>query len=115
MYPTGKRNFVRTPAGMRLTATAMAQFAKQKGVKRLFLSSNGEPYYAEYAAEVGRAAQSLGIRIAGAAPFDPEARNYERFARVSQRPARTGSCSRRGRLPTPAHCCVISAPASVLE
>ena len=82
LYPTGKRNFVRTPAGMRMTATAMAQFAKQKGVKRLFLSSNGDPYYAEYAAEVGRAAQSLGIRIAGAAPFDPEARNYERFARA---------------------------------
>jgi DNA-binding SARP family transcriptional activator/ABC-type branched-subunit amino acid transport system substrate-binding protein len=81
LYPTGKRNFVRTPAGMRMTATAMAQFAKQKGVKRLFLSSNGEAYYAEYAAEVGRAAQSLGIRIAGAAPFDKEARNYKRFAR----------------------------------
>ena len=30
---------------------------------------------------MGSAAQSLGIRIAGAAPFDPEARNYDRFAR----------------------------------
>ena len=81
LYPTGERNFVRTAAAGHLTATAMAQFAKQKGIKRLFLSSNGNPYFAEYAADVGSAAKSLGIQIAGAAPFDPEARNYARFAR----------------------------------
>ena len=81
LYPTGERNFVRTAAAGHLTATAMAQFAKQKGIKRLFLSSNGNPYFAEYAADVGSAAKSLGIQIAGAAPFNPEARNYARFAR----------------------------------
>jgi DNA-binding SARP family transcriptional activator/ABC-type branched-subunit amino acid transport system substrate-binding protein/DNA-binding beta-propeller fold protein YncE len=80
-YPTGERNFVRTAAAGHLTATAMAQFAKQKGVKRLFLSWNGGPYFAAYAADVGRAAKSLGIQIAGAAPFEPEARNYAQFAR----------------------------------
>ena len=30
---------------------------------------------------MGSAAKSLGIQIAGAAPFNPEARNYARFAR----------------------------------
>ena len=81
-YPTGQRNFVRTAAAAHLTATAMAQFAKQKGVKRLFLSwINDDPYWAEYAADAGSAAKSLGIQIAGAAPFDPQARNYARFAR----------------------------------
>ena len=59
----------------------MAQFAKQKGVKRLFLSWERDPYWAAYAADAGSAAKSLGIRIAGAAPFDPEARNYTQFAR----------------------------------
>ena len=80
-YPTGERNFVRTAAAGHLTATAMAQFAKQKGIKRLFLSWHGDQYWAEYAADVGRAAKSLGIPIAGAAPFDPNARNYVQFAR----------------------------------
>jgi DNA-binding SARP family transcriptional activator/ABC-type branched-subunit amino acid transport system substrate-binding protein/DNA-binding beta-propeller fold protein YncE len=81
LYPTGERNFVRTAAAGHLTAAAMAQFVKQKGVKRLFLSWDGNHYWAAYAADVGRAAQSLGIRIAGAAPYDPEARDYDRFAR----------------------------------
>jgi ABC-type branched-subunit amino acid transport system substrate-binding protein len=82
LYPTGERNFVRTAAAGQLTATAMAQFAKQTGVKRLFLSwEAGNTYYAAYAADVGRAARSLGIRIAGAAPYGRKARDYDRFAR----------------------------------
>jgi branched-chain amino acid transport system substrate-binding protein len=81
LYPTGERNFVRTAAAGHLTAAAMAQFGKQKGVKRLFLAWERNHYWAAYAADVGRAAQSLGIRIAGAAPYDPEARDYDRFAR----------------------------------
>ncbi len=81
LYPTGERNFVRTAAAGHLTAAAMAQFVKQKGVKRLFLAWERNDYWAEYAADAGRAAQSLGIRIAGAAPYDPEARDYDRFAR----------------------------------
>jgi branched-chain amino acid transport system substrate-binding protein len=81
LYPTGKRNFVRTAAAGHLTAAAMAQFAKQKGVKRLFLSWDGNHYWGAYAADVGRAAKSLGIQIAGAAAFDPEARDYGQFAR----------------------------------
>jgi branched-chain amino acid transport system substrate-binding protein len=81
LYPTGERNFVRTAAAGHLTAAAMAQFAKQKGVKRLFLSWERNPYWAAYAADAGSAAKSLGIQIAGAAPFDPKARNYTQFAR----------------------------------
>ncbi len=81
LYPTGERNFVRTAGAGHLTAAAMAQFAKQKRVKRLFLSWDGNHYWAAYAADVGSAAKSLGIQIAGAAPFDPEARDYAQFAR----------------------------------
>jgi DNA-binding SARP family transcriptional activator/ABC-type branched-subunit amino acid transport system substrate-binding protein/DNA-binding beta-propeller fold protein YncE len=80
-YPTGVRNFVRTAGAGHLIAAAMAQFAKQKGVKRLFLSWEDNHYWGAYAADVGRAAKSLGIRIAGAAFYDPEARDYDRFAR----------------------------------
>jgi DNA-binding SARP family transcriptional activator/ABC-type branched-subunit amino acid transport system substrate-binding protein/DNA-binding beta-propeller fold protein YncE len=81
LYPTGERNFVRTAAAGHLTSAAMAQFAKQKGVKRLFLSWDGNYYWGAYAADVGRAAKSLGIQIVGSAPFDPEARNYDQLAR----------------------------------
>jgi DNA-binding SARP family transcriptional activator/ABC-type branched-subunit amino acid transport system substrate-binding protein len=81
LYPTGERNFVRTAAAGHLTAAAMAQFAKQKGVKRLFVSWDGNHYWAAYAADVGRAAQSLGIEIAGAASFNAKARDYAQFAR----------------------------------
>jgi hypothetical protein len=81
LYPTDERNFVRTyPAG-HLTAAAMAQFAKQKGVKRLFLSWDGNYYWGGYAADGGRAAKSLGIQIAGAPAFDPKAQDYDQFAR----------------------------------
>ena len=81
LYPTGERNFVRTAPAGHLTSTAIAQFAKQKGVKRLFLTWDGDQYWAEYAADTGSAAKSLGIQVAGAAPFDPKARNYDQLAR----------------------------------
>ena len=112
LYPTGERNFVRTAAAGHLTATAMAQFAKQKGVKRLFLSWERDPYWAAYAADVGSAAKSLGIQIAGAAPFDPEARNYAQFARRIAA-TRADGVVLGTPCPAPPHCCAISAPASV--
>ena len=92
----------------------MAQFAKQKGIKRLFLSWNGDPYWAEYAADVGSAAKSLGIQIAGAAPFNPEARNYARFARRIAATRADGVVLAAYAVPAPPHYCAISAPASVL-
>ena len=81
LYPTGERNYVRTPPSSHLTAAPLARFAKQKGIKRLFLSwDRNVPYWATFASDVRRAAQHLGIEIAGAAPFDPEARTYEHLA-----------------------------------
>ena len=59
----------------------MALFAKQKGSSGSSSPGTRDPYWAAYAADVGSAAKSLGIQIAGAAPFDPEARNYTQFAR----------------------------------
>jgi DNA-binding SARP family transcriptional activator/ABC-type branched-subunit amino acid transport system substrate-binding protein len=82
LYPTGEQNYVRTPAASHLTAGPLAQFAKAKGVKRLFLSwDRNVSYWATFAADVRDAARHLGLEIAGAAPFDPEARNYEQLAR----------------------------------
>ena len=74
---------------------AMAQFAKQKGVKRLFLSWNPTTILGRLRRRRGSAAQYLGIQIAGAAPFNPEARNYDSVRSPDRsRPAPTGSCWR---------------------
>jgi DNA-binding SARP family transcriptional activator/ABC-type branched-subunit amino acid transport system substrate-binding protein len=82
LYPTGERNYVRTPAASHLTAEPLARFAKSRGVKRLFLTwDRNVPYWATFAADVRQAARHLGLEIAGSAPFDPEARNYEKLAR----------------------------------
>jgi DNA-binding SARP family transcriptional activator/ABC-type branched-subunit amino acid transport system substrate-binding protein len=82
LYPTGERNFARTPAAGHLSALALAQFANEKGVKRLYLTwDRTNSYWAAFAADVRRAAQHLGIDIAGATPFDPEAHNYDGLAK----------------------------------
>jgi branched-chain amino acid transport system substrate-binding protein len=82
LYPTGERNFVRTPANDYLSAVALARFAKEKGVKRLFLTwDRNIPYWAAFAADVRAAARHFGLDIAGTAPFNPDARNYEQLAR----------------------------------
>ena len=42
LYPTGERNYVRIHPPTHLTAAPLARFAKEKGVKRLFLSWEGD-------------------------------------------------------------------------
>ena len=101
------------PAAGHLTATAMAQFAKQKGVKRLFLSW-------EHNALLGRIRRRRRTR--SPVPGNPDRRRRSLTTRRrtttidslagSQRPAPTGSCWQDSS-PPPPHCCAISAPASV--
>ena len=116
LYPTGKRNFVRTPAGMPPDRHGNGPVRKaERRQTALPVLERRQHYYAAYAAEVGRAAQSLGIRIAGAAPFDKEAHNYDRFARRIAATRADGVVLSAYPPHHPAHCCVISAPASVAE
>ena len=83
--PGGKRSFVRVVAADDVQGAASAVFAKQVGVKRLFLLHDGDPYGFGIASSVRRAAAKLGIRIAGFEHWDPHARGYSDVARRVRR------------------------------
>jgi DNA-binding SARP family transcriptional activator/ABC-type branched-subunit amino acid transport system substrate-binding protein len=77
-YPTGHRNFVRIIAADHLQAAAGAQFARELGLKRVFVladeqNSGFEHYF-------GRAARELAVRAVGTAIWDPEAQSYRGLA-----------------------------------
>ena len=81
-YPSRARNYVRIAAADHLQAAADAELARQLGSKRLFVLSYGDdPYLAGFAEDVSRAAQQLGLEIAGARAWNPEARDFSRLAR----------------------------------
>jgi ABC-type branched-subunit amino acid transport system substrate-binding protein len=89
LYPSGVRNYVRIAAAEHLQAAARAELAKELGLKSLFtLSQPGDPDWAGLAADTGKAARGLGLELAGAATWDPKARDFERLAREI---ARTGA------------------------
>jgi branched-chain amino acid transport system substrate-binding protein len=81
-YPSRARNYVRIAAADHLQAAADAELARQLGSKRLFVLSYGDdPYLSGFAANVSRAARHLGLEIAGAGAWNPEARDFSRLAR----------------------------------
>ncbi len=111
LYPTGERNYVRTPVSSHLTAEPLARLAKERGLKRLFVSwDRNDSYWATFSADVPDAARHLDSR----SPVRPRSTRRHatttNSADVSRRPEPTGSYSRRTSLPTPAHCCAISVP-----
>ena len=113
LYPTGERNFVRTAAAGHLTATAMAQFAKQKGVKRLFLSWERQPLLCRIRRRRGKRSKVPGnpdrrrrsVRPGGARlrsirstdRSDPRRRGRAGGIRVSQHPRAAARSPRRPR------------------
>ena len=77
-YPTGYRNYVRIIAADHLQAAAGAQLASQLRLQRVFVladeQNSGFQHY------FGRAAPKLGVRVAGTAVWDPEAKSYRGLA-----------------------------------
>ena len=73
-YPSGVRNYVRIAAADRLQSVANATLVKELGLQDLFLlSPNGDRYFT---ADVRTAAHNLGVRIAGSAAWNTEARGF---------------------------------------
>ena len=115
LYPTGERNFVRTAAAGHLTAAAMAQFAKQKGVKRLFLSWDGNAVLGRHTPPTWEAQQSPW-ESRSPAPLRSTRRHgtTTQFARRIAATRADGVVLAALRCPTaPPHYCAISVPASV--
>lgn len=82
LYPTGQRNYVRIAAADHLAAVALVKAAKGLGRSRVFLLWDGDdPYMAGFADDMRAAAHTLGLDVAGAAGWDPGARDFTRLAR----------------------------------
>jgi branched-chain amino acid transport system substrate-binding protein len=80
-YPTGKRNYARVVAHDAYQGAAVAKFSQEKGVKNVFVLNDKEAYGQGVAQNYRNAAQSLGIKIAGFAAWDPKASSYEALMR----------------------------------
>jgi branched-chain amino acid transport system substrate-binding protein len=80
-YPAGTRNYTRVVAHDAYQGAAMAEFAQEQGIKNIYVLNDKEAYGLGVATNFRNAAQSLGIKIAGFAAWDPKASSYEALFR----------------------------------
>ena len=66
-YPTGIRNYVRLAPADDAQAAGLVRFAKQQGLRRLFLLDDGDATGVAMVAYVQQAARRLGVRVVGSA------------------------------------------------
>jgi branched-chain amino acid transport system substrate-binding protein len=64
-YPTGNRNYCRTALSDDVQAVGAAQWARELGVKRIFVLHDTEPYGYGVADPFARACERLGIEVMG--------------------------------------------------
>jgi ABC-type branched-subunit amino acid transport system substrate-binding protein/streptogramin lyase len=80
-YPTGRRSYMRVVALDNMHGAAFALFAKQRGLKGVYVLDDGSGFWKELLTNPFRfAARKLGVDIAGSASFDPEAKSYAALA-----------------------------------
>jgi branched-chain amino acid transport system substrate-binding protein len=80
-YPAGTRNYARVVAHDAYQGAAVAEFAQAQGIKSVYILNDKEAYGLGVATNFKGAAESLGIKIAGFAAWDPKASNYEALMR----------------------------------
>jgi branched-chain amino acid transport system substrate-binding protein len=76
-YPTGTRNYARVVAHDAYQGAAVAQFASDVGVTKLYILNDKEAYGLGVAEQTRNAAESLGIEVVGFEAWDPKASSYE--------------------------------------
>ena len=76
-YPSGTRNYARVAAPDSYQGAAVAEFAKEEGVKKVYILNDREAYGLGVATNFRGAAESVGIEIAGFEAWDPKAASYE--------------------------------------
>jgi ABC-type branched-subunit amino acid transport system substrate-binding protein/streptogramin lyase len=80
-YPTGERNYVRVLPSEDIGGAAHAPLAKQLGVRRAYVLYEDGVFWRDLLADPFKhAARRIGVRIAGSATFDPEAKSYRAVA-----------------------------------
>ena len=80
-YPAGTRNYARVVAHDAYQGAAMAQFAKDQGIKSVYILNDKEAYGLGVATNFRNAAESLGIEVAGFSAWDPKQSSYEALMR----------------------------------
>jgi branched-chain amino acid transport system substrate-binding protein len=76
-YPSGSRNYARVVAHDAYQGAAVAEFAKEQGVTSVYILNDKEAYGLGVATNFRKAAESIGIKVAGFAAWDPKASSYE--------------------------------------
>jgi DNA-binding SARP family transcriptional activator/ABC-type branched-subunit amino acid transport system substrate-binding protein/streptogramin lyase len=90
-YPTGVRNFVRLAAADDLFGAGIALFARQRGLRRVYVLKTGETSYGiGLTSGFVRAAPRLGLGIAGSGVWDPKASSYAALAKAIARSGADG-------------------------
>jgi branched-chain amino acid transport system substrate-binding protein len=79
-YPSGERTYARIVPTDLMQGAGMAQLMKDKGCTAAWISNDKEVYGAGLAKNIHRAADSIGLKIAGDEGFDSKAANYRSLA-----------------------------------
>ena len=79
-YPSGTRNYARVVWNDQFQGAANAQYAKELGLKKVFILNYGETYGLGIATLFSDYAKKLGIQILGNQKWDKKASSYESLA-----------------------------------
>src|ERR687898_669741 len=79
-YPTGIKNYARVVWNDQFQGAANAQYAKELGLKKIFILNDGETYGLGIATLFSDYAKKLGIQILGNQKWDKKASSYESLA-----------------------------------
>ena len=75
-YPSGTRNYIRVVAHDAYQGAAAAEFMQSQGVKSVYILNDKEAYGLGIATTTRKAAEFLGIKVAGFEAWDPKATSY---------------------------------------
>ncbi len=75
-YPSGRRNYLRVAVADVVQGAALAQFARARGFRKVFVLHDGEGYGVGIASSFRDAAKALGLDVVGFASWDPKASSY---------------------------------------
>ena len=79
-FPTGRRSIVRLAPPDDTMGAAGALFAERQGARSVFVLDDNDPYGFAVAEAFTLAAESIGLRVAGRAHWDADAKDYRALA-----------------------------------
>ena len=76
-YPTGSRNYARVAPADDYQGAFVAEFMQKQGIKSVYILNDKEAYGLGVATTTRKAAEHVGIKVAGFEAWDPKASSYE--------------------------------------